>query len=111
MTDAEKQVKVAFVRRYKLAEHTCPVCGTVFDAPPSPRVLQFRLQAEGGLGAAWGQLNERRKAKHSETETREVRGMTMKRQSNQTNRYAIYARCSSDDQAHKDFSTIDVQTT
>ena len=33
----------------------------------------------------------------------------MKRQSNQTKRYAIYARCSSDDQAHKDFSTVDVQ--
>jgi len=25
------------------------------------------------------------------------------------NRYAIYVRCSSDDQAHKDFSTTDVQ--
>ena len=33
----------------------------------------------------------------------------MKRQNNQTKRYAIYARCSSDDQAHRDFSTVDVQ--
>ena len=33
----------------------------------------------------------------------------MKRSSNQTKRYVIYARCSSDDQAHKNFSTVDVQ--
>lgn len=33
----------------------------------------------------------------------------MRRHSNQTKRYAIYARCSSDDQAHRDFSTTDVQ--
>ncbi len=33
----------------------------------------------------------------------------MKRRSNQPERYAIYARCSSDDQAFQDFSTVDVQ--
>ncbi len=33
----------------------------------------------------------------------------MRRRSNQAERYAIYARCSSDDQAHRDFSTVDVQ--
>ncbi len=33
----------------------------------------------------------------------------MKRRNNQTERYAIYARCSTDDQAFRDFSTIDVQ--
>lgn len=33
----------------------------------------------------------------------------MSRTSNRTLRYATYSRCSSDDQAHRDFSTIDVQ--
>lgn len=33
----------------------------------------------------------------------------MKQKNDKTVRYAIYSRCSSDDQAHKDFSTIDVQ--
>ena len=33
----------------------------------------------------------------------------MNKRRNQTARYAIYARCSSDDQAFQDFSTIDVQ--
>ncbi len=32
-----------------------------------------------------------------------------KKQSSAPKRYAVYARCSSDDQAHRDFSTIDVQ--
>ena len=38
------------------------------------------------------------------------RTLTMKNNSNKTGlRYAIYCRCSSDDQKHKDFSTVDVQ--
>ncbi len=57
-----KQVSVAFVRRYTLAEHTCPVCGAAFRAP--------RLRVYCGdvckQRAAWGrhgaEFNERRKA-------------------------------------------------
>ena len=69
-----KQVSVAFVRRYTLAEHTCPVCGTVFRAP--------RLRVYCGdvckQRAAWerhgAEFNERRKARQGGAEREEAKG-------------------------------------
>lgn len=63
MADAEKQVNVSFVRRYKQTGHTCPVCGKVFQAPR----LRVYCSSECKQKAAWerhgAEFNQRRKTR------------------------------------------------
>lgn len=74
MADAEKQVEVSFVRRYKLTEHTCPVCGKVFQAPR----LRVYCSPECKQKAAWERhgtvFNERRRMKQEMKEARDTKG-------------------------------------
>jgi len=64
----EKQVEVKFIRHYKLTEHTCPVCGTVFQGPR----LRVYCKDECKQKAAWSrhgaEWNENKKRRRSETE-------------------------------------------
>ena len=63
MSEAEKQVSVSFVRRYKTSERSCPVCGTVFQAPR----LRVYCSSDCKLKASWERngavFNERRRAR------------------------------------------------
>lgn len=74
MTDAEKQVSVSFIRRYKLTDHICPVCGTAFQAPR----LRLYCSPECKQKASWtrngAEFNERRKAKYGKKEVRGTKG-------------------------------------
>lgn len=63
MGDTEKQVPVSFVRRYKLTDHTCPACQTVFQGPR----LRVYCSAKCKQMAAWerhgAEFNERRRVR------------------------------------------------
>lgn len=66
MSNDEKTVSVSFVRRYKLVEHSCPICEKVFQAPR----LRVYCSSECKQKAAWERngatFNERRKNKQQE---------------------------------------------
>jgi len=63
MTETEKQITVSFVRHYKLTDHTCPSCGTVFQAPR----LRIYCCSDCKQKASWernrAKFNERRRTK------------------------------------------------
>ena len=74
MADTEKSVPVSFVRHYKLTEHTCPICQTVFQAPR----LRVYCGAECKQKAAWerhgAEFNERRKTKQAMKKAGDTKG-------------------------------------
>lgn len=74
MTHAEKQITVSFVRCYKLTDHTCPVCGTVFQAPR----LRVYCSLDCKQRASWernrAEYNKRRRTKYRTKEAKTVKG-------------------------------------
>jgi hypothetical protein len=66
MEEKQKEVHVSLIRRYTLIQHTCPVCGTEFEAPR----LRVYCSQTCYRKAAWernGQkANARRRAKRNE---------------------------------------------
>ena len=60
----EKQVEISFVRHYKLTEHTCPVCETVFQAPRLRIYCSLECKQKAAWsrhGAEWNENKKRRR--------------------------------------------------
>ncbi len=57
----EKSVEVSFVRRYKLVEHICPTCETVFLAPRLRVYCTDSCKQKAAWGRHGAEWNENKK--------------------------------------------------
>jgi hypothetical protein len=66
MAQRVKEVAVAFTRRYRQVEKTCPVCGGTFTGSPLRIYCNDRCAKRAGWQRHGEQYNATRKAKRSE---------------------------------------------
>ena len=63
-----KEVPVSFTRRYALVEHTCPVCGTVFQGPRLCVYCKPSCARKAAWGRNGGKANEGRREKRQKAQ-------------------------------------------